>query len=70
MYESYIVDELGYAKYRCGELTDQEIMDILAEHPEWRRECIYINPEAIFWLDKVIILCYNVTTEVRKWAQQ
>lgn len=48
MYESYIVDELGYAKYRCGELTDQEIMDILAEHPEWRRECIYINPEAVF----------------------
>lgn len=48
MYESYIVDELGEPKYRCGDLTDEEIVDILYEHPEWRRECLFVNPEAIF----------------------
>ena len=48
MYESYIVDELGDPKYRCSELTDEEIIDILVNHPEWKRECLFINPESIF----------------------
>lgn len=48
MYESYIVDELGEPKVRCGDLTDQEIAEILSEHPEWKRECIWINPESVF----------------------
>ena len=48
MYESYIVDELGEPKYRCGDLSDQEIDEILREHREWKRECIWINPEFVF----------------------
>lgn len=48
MYESYIVDELGEARVRCVDLTDQEIVEILSEHPEWKRECLWINPEYIF----------------------
>lgn len=48
MYESYIVDELGEPKMRCGDYSDQEIDEVLAEHPEWKRECIWVNPESIF----------------------
>lgn len=48
MYETYIVDELGNPKYPCYKLSDEEIINILTEHPEWRRECLFINSEAIF----------------------
>lgn len=48
MYESYIVDELDEPIYRCGDLTDQEIIDILYDHPEWKRKCLSINVEANF----------------------
>lgn len=48
MYESYIVDELGNPKYLCFELSDEEIACILADHPKWRVEEIFIDTEAIF----------------------
>ena len=34
MYKRAIVDELGYVMYWCSELSDKEIMRILAEYPE------------------------------------
>ena len=33
MYETYIVDELGNPKYPCYKLSDEEIINILTEHP-------------------------------------
>ena len=34
MFRSAIVNELAYVMYWCSELSDKEIMRILAEYPE------------------------------------
>lgn len=40
MHKRAIVDELGYVMYWCSELSDKEIMRILAEYPEMTIKCI------------------------------
>ena len=35
-----IVDELGEVKHWCSDLTAEEIEQILATHPEWKRQFI------------------------------
>lgn len=40
MFESYIVDELGDVVCKCSEYSEDEIMGMLMEHPEWERRCI------------------------------
>jgi hypothetical protein len=40
MYKRAIVDELGYVMYWCSELSDKEIMRILAEYPEATIKCV------------------------------
>lgn len=39
-YRSAIVDELGDVVYWCDELTEEEIIAILAAHIEWSRRCV------------------------------
>ena len=34
-YRSAIVDECGYVMYWCSELSKEEIVRILDNHPEW-----------------------------------
>lgn len=40
MYKRAIVDELGYVMYWYSELSDKEIMRILAEYPEATIKCV------------------------------
>lgn len=39
-YVTAILDECGYVIEYCCNMTDDEVMDALINHPEWRRACI------------------------------
>lgn len=39
-YRTAIVDECGDIIAWCSDLSEYKIMDMLDEHPEWRRVCI------------------------------
>lgn len=40
VYESWIVDECGDAIMKCCDMTDDEIHDLLDNHPEWSVRCL------------------------------
>lgn len=39
-YISVIVDECGSVRAYCSDYSDDEIISILNDHPEWLRKCI------------------------------
>lgn len=43
IYETWIVDELDDAIIKCSNLTDEEIDEILDEHPEYSIRTLPIN---------------------------
>lgn len=43
MYESYIIDELGDIVCKCADYSEEKIMEMLVEHPEWERRCISVG---------------------------
>ena len=48
MYKRAIVDELGYVMYWCSELSDKEIMRILAEYPEATIKCVEMEEQKMY----------------------
>lgn len=42
-YRSAIVDECGDVVMWCDEMSQDEIQEILDQHPEWRERCIFIG---------------------------
>lgn len=45
MYRSAIVDELGYVVFWCDELSEDEQIAYINNHPEWHIKCIEIERE-------------------------
>ena len=43
MYEQAIVDECGYIVAWCVGYSDEEIAEILENHPEWKKTCIKVD---------------------------
>lgn len=43
VFETWVVDECGDAVVKCSNLTDDELDDILEEHPEYSIRTLPIN---------------------------
>lgn len=41
-FRTAIVDELNWVMFWCDELTEEEQVEILNDHPEWSIKCIEI----------------------------
>lgn len=39
-FRTAIVDELGWVMFWCSDLTEEEKLNILYDHPEWSIKCI------------------------------
>lgn len=42
-YEMAIVDELGCIVAWCVGYTDEEIVEMLSNHPEWKKTCVCVG---------------------------
>jgi hypothetical protein len=41
-YRSAILDEVLCVRYWCDQLTDEQVDEILENHPEWRIMCVEV----------------------------